>query len=188
MNGRPGGQHKGSWIALGRRSSFLTSDDRVAQQIEGAQPRPCRTRRHGVAVEHHPEIARMGDRKAHIGAPERLETGAGVGRRRVAFGDQKRLECFESLLGDPPQELLAAGKVMIGRPCGDPDASRQLAQVQGVDPAFGDHLDRSLDQRAPEASVVVVGLGFSSHHGFWLGAGRAQARMSETNAGRVRAI
>ena len=77
---------------------------------------------------------------------------------------------------------------MIGRPCGHADPSRQFAQVQGVDPAFGDHPDRSLDQRAPEASMVVIGLRLSSRHGSGPGASRAQARLSETNAGSLRAI
>jgi len=69
----------------------------------------------------------------------------------------------ESFLRDARQQRLSIGEVMIRRPRSNADASRQFAQVQRVDPAFGDHLDRSLYQRAPEASVMVVFLPFLSH-------------------------
>ena len=91
----------------------------------------------------------MGGRKTQVRPTERLQAGAGVGRRGVSCGDQGRLEPLETLLRDRPEELLAVREVMVGGAGSDAGLSRQLTQVQRLDPALGDRLDRSLDQRAP---------------------------------------
>jgi hypothetical protein len=160
MNRRPGGEHQRGRIARRRRSRLLTGHDRIVQQMERAQARSRRAGGHRVAVKHDPEITRMRDRKAHVGSSERLESGGALGRRPIAFGDEAGLKIYESVLGDPSQQLLPIGEVMIGRPGGHPDMRRQFAQIQGVESSFGDHLDRGLDQRAPQVPMVIVLLCF----------------------------
>src|SRR5271163_4914583 len=96
------------------------------------------------------------DCKAQITSAERLQTRSGLVWRRIAFRNQSGAEFLETLFGDRRQQLSTIGEVMIGRARRDADARRQFPQVQRVDPGAGDHFDRSVDERPPEASMMVV--------------------------------
>ena len=56
----------------------------------------------------------MGNREAHKARPSASSRALALGGAGVALGDQEGLERFESFLCDSPQELLPAGKVVIG--------------------------------------------------------------------------
>ena len=98
-------------------------------------------------MKHHAEIAERRDGEGHIGEPERLETSAGVIRRRVARRDQLSLEPSKTFLSDRRQQVAAVGEVMIGSAWTDARSRGQLAQAQCIDPALGDRFDGRLDQR-----------------------------------------
>ena len=164
VHGRPGEKDEAGRVALRRLACFLAGDDRVAQDMEGAQPGlgwagGCR-----VAVKHHAEIAERRDGEGHIGEPERLEACAGViRRRRLCAAINSASSRVNTFLGDRRQEFTAIGEVVVGSAWTDARSRSQFAQAQRVDPVFGDCFDCGLDQRLTQASVMVVGLPFRSH-------------------------
>src|SRR6202020_3423323 len=57
VHGRPYNKDEASRVAFWREASLLAGDHRVAQDMEGAQPRLRWAGGFRVAVKHHPEIA-----------------------------------------------------------------------------------------------------------------------------------